>query len=77
MADTTLPKWHMDINIFSKINSIIIVEGNILDKFMYKNVMYSLCDYLYLIFKENGYEGIAYYDIILKGFYCLKEKELL
>jgi DNA polymerase III delta prime subunit len=37
--------------------------------------MYSLCDYLYLIFKENGYEGIAYYDIILKGFYCLKEKE--
>ena len=35
MADTTLPKWHMDINIFSKINSIIIVEGNILDKFMY------------------------------------------
>ena len=75
MADTTLPKWHMDINIFSKINSIIIVEGNILDKFMYKNVMYSLCDYLYLIFKENGYEGIAYYDIILKGFYCLKEKE--
>ena len=69
MADTTLPKWHMDINIFSKINSIIIIEGNILDKFMYKNVMYSLCDYLYLIFKENGYEGIAYYDIILKGFY--------
>ena len=75
MADATLPKWHRDIDIFSKINSIIIIEGNILDKFMYKNVMYSLCDYLYLIFKENGYEGIAFYDIILKGFYCLKEKE--
>ena len=75
MADATLPKWHRDIDIFSKINSIIIIEGNILDKFMYKNVMYSLCDYLYLIFKENGYEGIAFYDIILKGFYCRKEKD--
>ena len=54
MADATLPKWHRDIDIFSKINSIIIIEGNILDKFMYKNVMYSLCDYLYLIFNPNS-----------------------
>lgn len=75
MTDITKPKWHRDIEIFSKINSVLIIEGNIFDKFFYKNVMYSLCDYLYLIFKENGYEGIAYYDLVLKGFYCRKEKE--
>ena len=75
MTDITKPKWHRDVEIFSKINSVLIIEGNIFDKFFYKNVMYSLCDYLYLIFKENGYEGIAYYDLVLKGFYCRKEKE--
>lgn len=74
MTDITKPKWHRDVEIFSKINSVLIIEGNIFDKFFYKNVMYSLCDYLYLIFKENGYEGIAYYDLVLKGFYCRKEK---
>jgi DNA polymerase III delta prime subunit len=75
MSEFVKPKWHKDIDIFSKINSIILIEGNVFDKFMYKNAMYSLSDYLYYVFKENGYEGIAFYDLIQKAFYCKKEKE--
>ena len=30
-----IPKWHRELEIFDKIKPIIILEGNILDKYQY------------------------------------------
>lgn len=74
MADFTKPKWHKDLEIFSKINSIIVIEGNVFDKFLDKSRgPISLADYLYYFFNSLGYESVVFYDLVMKGFYCKKE----
>ena len=74
MADG-LPKWHKELDIFRKIKSALILEGNILDKYVYpvdgstpKGSIVSLVEYLHYYFKDAGYENIVVYDEI-RGFY--------
>ena len=74
MADQ-LPKWHKELDIFRKIKPILILEGNILDKYVYplegsisKGSVVSLVEYLHYYFKDLGYQNIAVYDEI-RGFY--------
>ena len=71
----TLPKWHKELEIFRKIKSCIIIEGNILDKYTLpfenselRGAPISLVQYLHYYFKECGYKNIAFYDAI-RGFY--------
>ncbi|MBD5481165.1 MAG: ATP-dependent Clp protease ATP-binding subunit [Lachnospiraceae bacterium] len=70
-----IPKWHKELDIFCKIKPIIILEGNILDRYQYpvdgsvdKGSILRLAEYLHYFFKDQGYQNIAFYDSI-RGFY--------
>ena len=70
-----IPKWHRELEIFDKIKPIIILEGNVLDKFQYpvdgstaKGSIVSLSQYLFYHFKDCGYSNIVFFDSI-RGFY--------
>ena len=70
-----IPKWHREIDIFSKIKPIIILEGNVLDRYQYpvdgsvdKGSILRLVEYLHYYFKDQGYQNVAFYDSI-RGFY--------
>ena len=70
-----LPKWHRELDIFSKIKSILILEGNVLDSYQYpvdgsvpKGSVVRLEQYLHSYFKDSGYQNIIFYDSI-RGFY--------
>ena len=70
-----MAKWHKELEIFRKIKSCLILEGNILDKYILPlensdlaGVPISLPEYLHYYFKDCGYDNIAFYDSI-KGFY--------
>lgn len=70
-----IAKWHRELDIFDKIKPIIILEGNVLDKFQYpidgsmpKGSILGLAEYLHYHFKDSGYVNIAFYDSI-RGFY--------
>ena len=74
MNDFT-PKWHKELTIFSKIKPIIILEGNVLDRYQYplqgsvdKGSIVRLVEYLHYYYKDQGYQNIVFYDTI-RGFY--------
>jgi ATP-dependent Clp protease ATP-binding subunit ClpA len=78
MADY-IPKWHRELGIFSKIKSLIIVEGNVLDVYQYpmdgsisKGSILRLPEYLHYYFKDMGYQTIVFFDS-MQGFYNLCE----
>lgn len=70
-----ISKWHRELGIFSKINSILILEGNVLDRYQYpiegiipKGSILRLTDYLFYAFKDLGYQNVVFYDAI-HGFF--------
>lgn len=70
-----IPKWHRELEIFSKIKPLIIIEGNVLDVYSYpedgsitKGSILRLTEYLHYFFKDLGYQNIAFYDN-MRGFY--------
>lgn len=69
--DEFAAKWQRELEIFRKIKSCIIFEGNIFDKFTYpgdekdpQKRIGSLTQYLYYYLKYIGYSAIAFYDVI-------------
>ena len=75
MDQQYIPKWHKELEIFSKIKPIIILEGNILDSYQYpvdgstpKGSILRLPEYLHFFFKDMGYQNIIFYDS-LRGFH--------
>ncbi len=72
------PKWHQELDIFSKINPLIVIEGNILDRHIYPSdgTPFRLPDYLYRYFIESGYERVVCYNSI-KGFYSPDDEDAL
>lgn len=70
-----IPKWHRELEIFSKIKSLIIIEGNVLDVYSYpedgsiaKGTILRLPEYLHYYFKDLGYQNIVFFDS-MRGFY--------
>jgi len=70
-----LPKWHKELDIFTKIKPLIMIEGNVLDVYQYpedgsvsKGSLLRLPEYLHYFLKDRGYQNIAFYDS-LRGFY--------
>lgn len=65
-------KWHDELDVFRKIKSCIILEGNVFDRFHYpgdpKERMRELPDYLYCFLYKCGYKAVATYDPS-KGFF--------
>ena len=75
MSETLLAKWHQELDIFRKIKPCLVLEGNILDSYLYpldgslpKGSIVRLPDYLHYYFKDIGYENIVMFDCI-RGFY--------
>ena len=69
------PKWHRELDIFSKIKPLLLLEGNVLDSYQYpeegstpKGSILRLPEYLHFYFKDRGYQNIVFYDS-LRGFY--------
>ncbi len=69
-----IPRWHRELSIFSKIKSLIILEGNVLDSYRCptdgstpKGSILRLPEYLHFFFKDTGYKNIVFYDS-LRGF---------
>ena len=69
------PKWHRELEIFSRIKPLIMLEGNILDSYQYpcegsvpKGSILRLTDYLHYFYKDMGYGSIVFYDS-RRGFY--------
>ena len=71
-----IPKWHKELEIFAKIKPLIILEGNILDSYLYPvngstpigSIVPNLSQYLFYLFQDMGYKNIVFYDN-LNGFY--------
>lgn len=69
------PKWHRELEIFSRIKPLIMLEGNILDSYQFpyegsvpKGSILRLSDYLHYFYKDMGYGSIVFYDS-RRGFY--------
>lgn len=70
-----IPKWHRELEIFSRIKPLIILEGNVYDSYrmpiecdMAKGSILRLTDYLHYYYKNAGYENIIFYDS-MQGFH--------
>ena len=69
-----IPKWHKELELFTKIKPLIILEGNVLDSYQYPTqdggimFMPRLPQYLNYFLKDSGYQNIIFYDN-LRGFY--------
>ena len=69
-----ISKWHKELEIFSKIKPLLILEGDVLDSYQYpqegstpKGSILRLSEYLHFFFKDSGYRNIIFYDS-LRGF---------
>ena len=74
MGDFT-PKWQKELDIFDRIKPIVILEGNVLDRYQYsgdegmqQGSILRLTEYLHYHLKNEGYQNIVLYDSI-RGFY--------
>ena len=72
--DEYIPKWHRELDIFCRIKPVIILEGNVLDRYQYpvegsieKGSIVRLAEYLHYYLKDQGYQNIVFYDSI-RGF---------
>ena len=72
-----IPKWHKELEIFSKIKPLIIVEGNVLDVYSYpeegsiaKGSILRLTAYMHYFFKDlNDMEDKEIISGFIKQFY--------
>ena len=78
-----IPKWHKELEIFSRIKPLIILEGNVLDSYQYPEdgsevagSILPLTYYIHYFYKRKGYKNIVFYDS-LRGFYNNCEKGYL
>ncbi len=76
MAETFYTKWHRELDIFHRVKSLLILEGNIHDQFQYPGdgSILSLPDYLHTFLMEKGYGVVVGYNRI-DGFHELEGDE--
>jgi len=77
-----ISKWHRELELFSQVKPILILDGNVLDVYSFpkdgvtvKGSIVRLTDYLYYFLKDAGYSNIVFYDNIT-GFYNRNEPEI-
>ena len=73
-----LEKWQKDLDVYRKINSTFIIEGNVNDKqaqFIDEEYcqLVSLPRYLFSLFDEAGYQDIVSFDLA-EGFYDFRTR---
>ena len=67
--DTLVSKWHKELELFSAIKPLIILEGNILDQYRYpvagsipENELVPLPRYLHGFLADSGYSQVVFYS---------------
>ena len=67
--DTLMSKWHKELELFSAIKPLIILEGNVLDQYRYpvagsipEDELVPLSRYLHGYLTDSGYEQVVFYS---------------
>ena len=67
--ETLIPKWHRELELFSGIKPLLILEGNVLDQYRYpidgsvrQDEIVPLSRYLHTYFSDNGYDQVVFYS---------------
>ena len=67
--ETLIPKWHRELELFSGIKPLLILEGNVLDQYRYplkgsveQDEIIPLSRYLHTFFSDNGYDQVVFYS---------------
>ena len=84
MENTPLiPKWHRELELFSGIKPLLILEGNVMDQYRYpvdgsvgQNTVLPLSGYLHTYFRDSGYDQIVFYSNLV-GFVSPYEPDML
>lgn len=67
-----LSKWHKELELFSAIKPLLILEGNVLDQYRYpvagsipEDDLVPLSRYLHGFFTDNGYDQVVFYSNLI------------
>ncbi|MBO7664007.1 MAG: ATP-dependent Clp protease ATP-binding subunit [Clostridia bacterium] len=78
-----IPKWHRELELFSGIKSLLILEGNVMDQYRYptdgsvkQNTVLPLSGYLHTYFRDSGYDQIIFYSNLV-GFVSPYDPDML
>ena len=70
--DALIPKWHRELELFSGVKPLLILEGNVLDQYRYpiegsvrQDEIVALSRYLHTYFSDNGYDQVVFYSNLL------------
>ena len=70
--DVLIPKWHRELELFSAIKPLVILEGNIMDQYRYpvdgsirQDEIVPLSRYLHAYFSDQGYDQVVFYSNLL------------
>ena len=78
-----IPKWHRELELFSAIKPLLIMEGNITDQYRYptdgsvrQDEIIPLSRYLHAYFSDQGYDQVVFYSNLL-GFMSPYDADML
>ena len=78
-----IPKWHRELELFSEIKPLLILEGNVMDQYRYpiegslqQDTIVPLSRYLHTYFTDHGYDQVVFYSNLI-GFVNPYEPKLL
>ena len=70
--EALIPKWHRELELFSAVKPLLILEGNVTDQYRYpvdgsvkQDEIISLSRYLQAYFTDNGYDQVIFYSNLL------------
>lgn len=70
--DALIPKWHRELELFSAVKPMLILEGNVLDQYRYpvpgsvgEDQLCPLPRYLQGYFQDLGYDQVVFYSNLL------------
>jgi ATP-dependent Clp protease ATP-binding subunit ClpA len=75
-----LAKWQSELELFMKLKTTIVLEGNIYDKHLYEDpdtemaIPYILDQYLFELLSDKGYKAMGFFNHV-EGFYAPFGKE--
>ena len=81
--EALIPKWHRELELFSAIKPLLILEGNITDQYRYpvdgsvrQDEIIPLSRYLHAYFSDQGYDQVLFYSNLL-GFMSPYDSSML
>ena len=81
--EALISKWHRELELFSGIKPLLILEGNVLDQYRYpvagslrQDEIVPLSRYLYTYFRDEGYDQIVFYSNLV-GFVSPYDPDML